>query len=246
MNKDIWRNWHLLVAIILGANLLVAAVLSLSGGQLLDRDPAWSPDGSKIAFTSIRNGKADIYIMNADGSNLTRLTDNPDNDSSLLWSPDEDMIAFESERNRGTQIYLMNADGSNLTRLTDNVYGPTPAWSPDGSKIAFRCLVHEGSYEYSREIQVIDADGSDPTRLTNSDADDYCPVWSPDGSKIAFSAANVFSYRIYVIDADGSNRTRLTGVPEWFFPLVYGLIAVVVLTSAIWWPVRRSRRAICH
>ena len=103
-----------------------------------DLAPSWSPNATKIAFSSARDGNHDIYVMNADGSNRTRLTDNSAIDLNPSWSPDGSMIAFSSDRDgkmgRWTvpnEIYVMNADGSNQTRLTNNPADDTePSWSP--------------------------------------------------------------------------------------------------------------------
>ena len=106
-----------------------------------DYYPAWSPDGSKIAFTSGRDGKWEVYVMNADGSGQTRLTNNPALDYYPAWSPDGSKIAFTSDRDGNHEIYVMNADGSELTRLTNNpasdqfadwsgVPAPTPTPTP--------------------------------------------------------------------------------------------------------------------
>ena len=98
-------------------------------------DPNWSPDGQRIAFTSVRDGNAEIYVMNADGSSQTRLTDNEALDEDPRWSPDGRLIMFESDRggNRDREIYVMNADGSAQTSLTDNeahdFYGSYGVWS---------------------------------------------------------------------------------------------------------------------
>jgi Tol biopolymer transport system component len=144
----------------------------------------------------------EIYVMNADGSEQTQLTDNDVSDLYPSWSPDGEKIAFASERDGGG-IYVMNADdGSDVTRLTTE--GVDPSWSPDGEKIAFFNL---------RAIYVMNADGSDVTRLTTEGVD---PSWSPDGEKIAFTSfrdaddESEFN-AIYVMNADdGSDVTRLT------------------------------------
>ena len=176
--------------------------------------PAWSPDGTKIAFTSSRDGNFEIYVMGTDGSNPTRLTDNNADDGSPAWSPDGTKIAFDTDRNDGSnEIYVMAADGSSPTRLTNGGYNFQPAWSPDGTKIAF-VSYRDDDYE----IYVMDADGSSPTRLTNSGGYDGQPAWSPDGTKIAFYTDRDGG-RLYVMDTDGSNPTRLTnnrgGSPAW-------------------------------
>lgn len=175
-----------------------------------DRAPAFSPDGKKIAFASLRAGPEDyeIYIANADGSNPVRLTDNAAEDRATAFSPDGKKIVFSSNRDGNWEIYSMNTDGSGQTRLTNNPATDTiPAFSPDGRKIIF-----ESNRDGNNEIYVMNADGANPVRLTNHPADDRSPVFSPDGRKIAFaSTRDVFSnHEIYVANADGSNPVRLT------------------------------------
>jgi Tol biopolymer transport system component len=82
-------------------------------------DPAWSPDGTKIAFASDRDGNPEIYVMNADGSDATRLTNDPGHDWNPAWAPDGSRIAFESDRDGAVAVYTMELDGSNPVRLTD-------------------------------------------------------------------------------------------------------------------------------
>jgi Tol biopolymer transport system component len=148
-----------------------------------DSNPSWSPDGTKIAFNTNRDSTEqgnfenhEIYVMNAaDGSNLTRLTNNPAWDSLPRWSPDGTKIAFYSERDVNGDIYVMNAaDGSNQTRLTYNQVQDTGAsWSPDGTKIAFT-----SEKDGNPEIYLMNAaDGSEQTRLTNNTAAEGEPNW---------------------------------------------------------------------
>src|SRR5215208_2531616 len=174
------------------------------------------PNG-QIAFVSLTDGNDEIYVMNADGSGLTRLTDDPADDFNPSWSPDGEKIAFGSfrdsnEESNNEEIYVMSADdGSGLTRLTDDPAIDTFAnWSPDGEKIAFTSD-RDNSID---EIYVMNADdGSDVTRLTDNDADDLAPSWSPDGERIAFASDRDenATHEIYVMNADdGSGQTRLT------------------------------------
>ncbi len=125
-----------------------------------DIDPAWSPDGSKIAFS--RN--TEIYVMDADGGNPTNLTNFMANDTDPAWSPDGSKIVFETNRAGDTEIYVMDADGSNQTSLTANSGSTSPAWSPDGTKIAFYSVRRDNN----GEIYVMDADGSNVTNVTNN------------------------------------------------------------------------------
>ena len=165
----------------------------------------------KIAFESSRNSNQDIYVMDADGSNSTRLTNHPASDVNPAWSPDGTKIAFVSSRAGfgNDEIYVMNADGSNPIRLTNEDAGDyEPAWSPDGTRIAFG-----SSRDGNDEIYVMDANGSNQTRLTNHPASDYGPAWSPDGTKIAFASDRDGNFEIYVMDADGANQSNRTNNP---------------------------------
>jgi hypothetical protein len=172
-----------------------------------DLAPHWSPDGSRIAFQSDRDGAYDIYVMDEDGSNPLRLTDDAARDMKPAWSPDGGRIAFMSDRDGDVEVYVMDADGSDPKRLTDSPdYDGDPAWSPDGTKLAFQSR-RDGNYE----IYVMDADGSNPTRLTSDDAIDQGAAWSPDGAKIAFGTdRGSDEQEIWVMDPDGSNPTRVT------------------------------------
>jgi WD40 repeat protein len=161
----------------------------------------------KLAFGSNRDGNFEIYVMNADGSGVTRLTNDAASDGAPAWSPDSSKLAFASDRDGNIEIYVMNADGSGVARLTDNAaFDSQPAWSPDGSKLAFA-----SGRDGNEEIYVMNADGSGQTNLTNNAALDDSPAWSPDGSKLAFTSRRDGNTEIYVTNADGSGTaTRLT------------------------------------
>ena len=169
--------------------------------------------GAQIAFCSYDGHDDEIYVMNADGSGRTNVTNNSAGDSPPAWSPDGGRIAFRSHDGSDWEIYVMDADGSGQTALTSNsVDDYDPAWSPDGSRIAFSS--HDGSDNGGGYgIGVMNADGSGQTLLTS--IYDWSPTWSPDGSRIAFSRSEGGSYDIWVMNADGSGQTNLTSDSEW-------------------------------
>ena len=164
------------------------------------------PASGKIAFSSRRDGNAEIYVMSADGSGQTRLTTNPAGDYSPAWSPDGGNVAFSSTRDQNYEIYVMNDDGSGQARLTSHGgYDDSPDWSPDSTRIAFN-----SRRDGDDEIYVMKANGAEQTRLTFNTASDDSPVWSPDGSKIAFRTDRDGNLEIYVMNTDGSGQIRLT------------------------------------
>ena len=177
--------------------------------------PAWSPDGTRLAFHAFSKTNAawDIYVQNADGSGLTNLTDHRADDFEPTWSPDGRQIAFLSDRDQSgkAEIYLMNADGTRPTRLTWHAATQSrPAWSPDGRQIAFG-----SEKDGNPEIYVINLDGTGEKRLTNHPGGDGWPTWSPDGLQIAFTSDRDGAGDIFVMSADGSNPLNLTSGSAW-------------------------------
>ena len=195
-----------------------SGILQLTDNDSMDWGPAWSPDGSRIAFTSDRDGDWDIHVMNADGSGGIWLTDNDTPDWAPAWSPDGSRIAFQSYPegtdlyNWKPEIYVMNADGTGVVRLTDNDYwDDAPTWSPDGRRIAF-WSDSGGDFE----IYVMNADGTGVMQLTDSGGRD--PTWSPDGQRIAFWSDSGGGQEVYVMNADGTGVVQLTDSDslDWF------------------------------
>ncbi|MEX2646889.1 MAG: PxKF domain-containing protein [Gaiellaceae bacterium] len=163
----------------------------------------------EIAFYSTRDGNYEVYLMNADGSGQTNVTNDPAGDLYADLSPDLAEIAFQSDRHGNWEIYRMNADGSSVTRLTENsAADQVPDWSPDGSQIVFQT-----DRDGNEEIYVMTSSGGDVTRLTTNTTNDNHPVWSPDGTKIAFYSVRDGNNEIYVMNADGTGQTRLTNDP---------------------------------
>ena len=151
-----------------------------------DRFPSWSPDGKRIVFSSERDGhfigdfeitSSEIYVMDADGGNQQRLTENRKNDWHPSWSPDGKRIAFSSDRKGdfvNFEIYVMDDDGGNLQRPTENrVDDWDPSWSADGKRIAFSS---DGDNNQA-DIYVMDDDGGNQQKLTNHPRNDSSPAW---------------------------------------------------------------------
>ena len=184
----------------------------LTGDEGDEADPAWSPDGGMIAFTSSRDRQRDIYVMNADGSGVRRVTSDENRDYGPTWSPDGTKIAFSSQRDRGRyHIYAINRDGSGMVQITDT-YGSEyePAWSPDGSKIAFSA---RSSVSGGYDIHVANIDGTDITVLRGSSLTERSPAWSPDGKTIAYTAQtneDSVGREIFVVNIAGTLGARLT------------------------------------
>lgn len=180
-----------------------------------DYNPSCSPTGTKIAFWRLitNTGGGQIYVMDANGSSQTNLTSASQENRYPCWSPDGTEITFFSNRDGKDDIFVMNVNGSSQTNLTKNavVGGTLPSWSPTGTKIAFESSIGSNpSPDDNWEIEVINADGSGQTRLTNNSAEEREPSWSPDGTKIVFNSYRDGNWEIYVVDADGSNPTNLT------------------------------------
>jgi TolB protein len=198
----------------------------------MEFDPTLAPDGSRVAFRhqSGDDGTTEIYAMDADGSNVMRLTRNDVADWGPDWSPDGRLILWNSALGTGGFGFVartMRPDGSDVRRLTRR-YVEYPAWSPDGSRIAFMAQIPGASGNNPNyDIFVMDADGSHVVRLTRTPGEDGWPAWSPDGRRIVFastvddcSISDALDCRstgdigpwsdVWIMDADGSDRRRVT------------------------------------
>jgi Tol biopolymer transport system component len=195
-------------------------LLRLTNNSVYDREPAWSPDGSKILFTSEReDNQSDIYIMNADGSEQTRIKSTDVSEIEPSFSPDGTKILFIAPQNGKLRICTMNIDGSNESVLTaadtnDYIYA---RYSPDGTRIAYTLQAYPVF-----EIGIMNSDGSDRHNITDEGFGNFAPEFSPDGSRIAFHSNRAGGRHIFTMNTDGSNITQITNhavlaeeYPDW-------------------------------
>lgn len=172
-------------------------------------EPAFSPDGKRLAYYSWKSDKVGLRIINVDGSGDMTLTSNK-TDSYPSWAPDGNRLVFYDEADK--TIHIINADGSGRKGI---IRGEFPVWSPRGDKIAYK-----GCIGGDCGIIIANPDGSNPVRIT-TDPSDGQPAWSPDGTKIAFTSHRDGNWEIYTVNADGSFLWRVTynpatdGLPCW-------------------------------
>ena len=178
--------------------------------------PAWSPDGTQIVFdartgggSGAGGGDRDLYVVDADGSNLRRLTMSPGWNYLPSWSPDGSSIAYVHGDNGNDDIWVIGSDGTDPRRLTDVPgFDLQPAWSPDGNSIAF-----QSNRAGNPEIYVMAPDGSNLARLTRNASFDGSPAWSPDGQTLAF-ASDQDGPGVYQMRSDGSDVRKLADASQ--------------------------------
>jgi serine/threonine protein kinase len=175
------------------------------------------PFQGQIAFASNRDGFSDLYVVDADGRNMRRLTSNQTYDWAPRWAPDGRRLAFVANPDGQDDVYIMDVPSRQITRLTrDTAKDNYPCWTPDGRSIAFSSNLY-GNWD----IFVINADGRNRRQLTDDRADDDYPRFAPDGQTIVFTSSRDGLPQLYLMHADGSQQRRLVETefgalePDW-------------------------------
>jgi TolB protein len=168
--------------------------------------PVYSPDGTRIAFMSGRDGNPEIYVVNADGSNTRRLTNHPAGDGTPTWSPNSQQLAFVSDRTGTPQIYLMGADGSNVRRITMNEsWADQPTWSS-----AFNEIAYAGRTGSGYDIKVFDIASGDAKQITFGEGSNERPAYSANGRHLAFTSTRSGGTQVFTIGRDGRGLRQIT------------------------------------
>jgi TolB protein len=189
-----------------------------SGGTT--QSPAWSSDGSKVAFSSDRSGDPEIYVSDAGGGGTRRLTSFRGPDVSPVWNPKTNsQIAWVSGRTGLPQIYIMDSDGANIVRLTDGGYATSPSWSPNGQFLAFAWDRKYGpGAPGGQDIYVMDIASRRWIQLTHDAGRNDFPSWSPDGRHLVFEREEHGHSAIWTMLADGTQQKELSHGSGNFMP----------------------------
>jgi Tol biopolymer transport system component len=167
-----------------------------------------------MAVAGKAEGLLSLYVVEADGTGLRRVTTGTDEERDPAWAPDGKRLAFAVRSAGGWGIATVRLDGGGLTRVTEGGNDRGPAWSPDGERLAF-CRVTGAN----QDVWAVSASGGEPVRLTDGACADAAPAWSPDGKQIAFATDREGTWRIYLMAPDGSGQERtvdaVAQAPAW-------------------------------
>lgn len=168
--------------------------------------PSFSPDGSKIAFMTNRDGNMEIYAVNRDGSGVRRITRHPGNDTSPTWSPAGNQVAFTSDRTGTPQIYIVDADGvGQPRRVTSESWADRATWSPIFSEIAYAGRTGPGF-----DIKIVDIASGAIRVVTDGVGSNESPAWAPNGRHLAFASTRAGRTHIFTVARDGNDLRQLT------------------------------------
>jgi TolB protein len=201
---------------IFSIDLAGGAVRQLSsGGNHHDSNPRWSPDGRRIAFTSTRGGNMDAYVMDANGTNVTRLTDHAANDRDPVWMPDGQSVIISSDRGSRDDLYRVWLADRRVDRLTNHIVGRAimPSVSPDGRSIAYAAQTLQRLQFWEFQIHVLDV-ATGKSRALDQPGGTCWPAWSPDGQLLANVTLAKEPSSLQIRKPDGSGTRELRPDPR--------------------------------
>ncbi len=187
------------------------------GSTYEDSYPVWSPNGDKIAFQSDRDGYDKIYVMNPDGSQVTRLVNNTSREGGHSWSPNGTQLSLASHQSGNQEVYTINVDGTNMVQITnfasDEIMYIETYWSPTGNQIALTTYHVLSIDEHWQEVYLVNADGSNLENITIGSQMEFLS-WSPDGTKLLFRADqnidDITYTNLYVMNLPSHEVVQLT------------------------------------
>jgi TolB protein len=204
----------------LDLNRMVAFPAGTAGGS--NFSPAWSADGAKLAFSSARSGDPEIWVADANGGNIRRVTNFRGPDLAPTWNPKTNaQISWVSGRTGLPQIYTMDQDGGNIQRMTDGGYAISPSWAPNGQLITFSWNRKYGPGDPGgQDIYVMDIASLRWLQITHESGSNDYPSWAPDGRHIVFERTIGGHAQIWSMLADGTQQHQLTQsgnnlMPNW-------------------------------
>jgi len=179
---------------------------AVSRNGSINLSPAWSPDGTRISYTSYRDNNPDLWVTDLTTGRHTKISDRPGINAGAEWSPDGTEVALTLSKDQDSEIYAVDPSGSILRRLTRSWHiDVSPTYNPDGSNIAF-----VSARFGTPQIFLMDRDGEGAARLTQMGGHNVSPAFSPDGTRIAFAGRDEGRFDIFVINTDGTGLKRLT------------------------------------
>ncbi|HEY6490301.1 MAG: translocation protein TolB [Terracidiphilus sp.] len=203
-------------------SLDLGRLVAFPGGAVgtLNQSPAWTSDGSKIAFSSARTGDPEIWVVDAGGGNPRRITYFKGPDVSPTWNPKSNaQLAWVSGRTGLPQIYTMDQDGASIQRMTDGGYAVSPSWSPNGQFLTFSWNRKYGpGAPGGQDIYIMDIATKRWQQLTHDAGTNDFPSWAPDGRHIVFERKMGRATEVWSMLADGTDQHQLTHSGNNFMP----------------------------
>ena len=205
-------------------SLELGRMVSFPGGSAggSNLSPAWSSDGSRLAFSSSRSGDSEIWVADASGGNLHRVTSLPGPNVAPVWNPRTNaQLAFVGGRTSEPQIYTMDQDGADIQRLTDSGYAVSPSWSSSGGLLTFSWNRKYGPGDPGgQDIYVFEIASMHWLQVTHESGSNDFPSWAPDGRHIVFQRTIGQHPQIWTMLADGTHQQQLThagdnSMPNW-------------------------------